>query len=141
MQDGRVEGSELIICKNTKIATNFQRTIHKSILDPTKKTHAPCPRAKEKSKQDGKRGTIAFKIKPHTHQRCLEGINKTLCALGRKERSSDSHKRLNQNCLWVFECLLLRHESTVGCLGDRASATEVLGGTTCGRSPLEGGHH
>ena len=28
------------------------------------------PRAKEKPQQDGRRGEIAFRIKPHTHQRC-----------------------------------------------------------------------
>ena len=37
----------------------------------------PCPRAKEKPQQDGRRGEIAFRLKPHTHQRRLEGSNKT----------------------------------------------------------------
>ena len=43
---------------------------------------SPCPRAKEKPQQDGRRGKITFRIKPHTHQRCLEGTNKTLCTPG-----------------------------------------------------------
>ena len=42
----------------------------------------PTSKAKEKPKQDGRRGKIAFRIKPLTHQRCSEGSNKTLCAPG-----------------------------------------------------------
>ena len=33
-------------------------------------------------KQDGRRGKITFRIKPHTSQKCLEGSNKTLCTAG-----------------------------------------------------------
>ena len=51
------------------------------MLDPTKKD-TPSLRAKEKCQQDGWRGEIAFRIKPHTHQRCSEGSNKTLSAPG-----------------------------------------------------------
>ena len=36
-----------------------------------------------------RRGTITFKIKPHTCQRCLEGTNKTLWSPGPSERCSD----------------------------------------------------
>ena len=42
------------------------------------KKYTPCPRAKEKPKKDGRRGKIAFRIKPHTFQRCSECSNKTL---------------------------------------------------------------
>ena len=66
-------------------------------IPPNKDT--PCPRAKEKPKQDGRRGAIAFRIKPHTCQRHSEGANKTLCTLGPMERSTDPYKRLNQTCL------------------------------------------
>ena len=48
---------------------------------PTKK-YTPCPRAKEKPQQDGRRGQIAFRIKPHTCQRHLAVSNKTLCTPG-----------------------------------------------------------
>ena len=51
------------------------------MLDPTKK-YTPRPRAKEKPQQDSRRGKIVFRIKLHTHQRCLEGSNKTLYAPG-----------------------------------------------------------
>ena len=46
------------------------------MLDPTKKKIPPP------LQEDGRRGEIAFRIKLHTHQRCLEGSNKTLCTLG-----------------------------------------------------------
>ena len=42
------------------------------------KRDTPQPKTKEKLPQDGRRGTITFKIKSHTRQRCLEGANKTL---------------------------------------------------------------
>ena len=42
----------------------------------------PDPKAKEKAQQDGRRGEITFRIKPHIHQRPSEGSNKTLCAAG-----------------------------------------------------------
>ena len=47
-------------------------------IPPKKDT--PHPRAKEKPQQDGRRGEIAFRIKPHACQRCSEGSNPTLCA-------------------------------------------------------------
>ena len=49
-------------------------------IPPKKDTSHPS--AKEKPQQDSRRGEITFRIKPHTHQRCLEGSNKTLCAPG-----------------------------------------------------------
>ena len=49
------------------------------------KNDAPSPRAKEKPQKDSKNGKIVFRIKPYTHQRCLEGSNKTLCAPGHRD--------------------------------------------------------
>ena len=66
--------------------------------NPPKK-ETPCPRAKETLQQDGRSSALMFKIKPHTCQRCSEDTNKTLCAPGPRERSSDPHKRLSQTCL------------------------------------------
>ena len=37
--------------------------------------------AQEKPQQDGRRSKFAFRIKPHSCQRCSEGSNK-LCTLG-----------------------------------------------------------
>ena len=51
------------------------------MLDPTKKRYATS-KGKREAQQDGRKGEIAFRLKPHTCQRCLEGSNKTLCAPG-----------------------------------------------------------
>ena len=48
----------------------------------TPKKDTPCPSAKEKPQQEGRRGKIVFRIKPHNCQRCLDGSNKTLCTPG-----------------------------------------------------------
>ena len=40
---------------------------------------------KGEAPQDDRRGTIMFRIKPHTRQIHLEGSNKTLCAPGPKD--------------------------------------------------------
>ena len=57
-------------------------------MEPTK-GDSPQPKAKEKPQHDGRRGAVTFKIKPHTHQRLLEGTDKTLCARAPRERSGD----------------------------------------------------
>ena len=80
-----------------------------------------CPRAKEKPQQDGRRGTIVFKIKSQTCQRCSEDTNKTLCVPQVREGTSDPYKRLSQTCLGVFECLLWGHRSAVTCHQGRGS--------------------
>ena len=48
------------------------------MLDPSKKRY---PTSKGKG-EDSWRGEVTFRIKPYTWQRCLEGSNKVLCALG-----------------------------------------------------------
>ena len=70
------------------------------------KKDTPCPRAKEKPQQDGRRGKIAFRIKPHNRQRVSEGSNKTLCAPGPRDPPetepdlplSVSCRRMGQQC-------------------------------------------
>ena len=71
----------------------------------------PCPRAKEKSQQDGRRGKIVFRIKPHSCQRCSEGSNKS-CV----HKDPETSQRLSRT---VFECLLRRYGSPVDCHRDR----------------------
>ena len=51
------------------------------MLDPIIKIY-PMSRGKGEPQQVGGGGEIAFGIKPHAFQRCLEGSNKTLCAPG-----------------------------------------------------------
>jgi len=58
------------------------------MLDLTKKD-TPCPMAKEENQQNGRRGEIIFRIKPHTQEICLEGSNKTLCAPGLGDPTRD----------------------------------------------------
>ena len=67
---------------------------------PSKKV-TPFPRANEKPQKDGRRGKIACRLKPHTHQRHLEGSNKTLCAPGPQdpaEKEPDLCLHLLQRC-------------------------------------------
>ena len=54
----------------------------------------PCPRAKEKPQKDGRRGEIAFRIKPHTCQRLSEGSN-IRCV----HQDPETTYRLRQNCV------------------------------------------
>ena len=83
VQDGRVEGCACIFsCENSKITTHCcWTTVDRRCWIPPERDTL-CPRAKKKPQQDGRRGEITFRIKPHTHQRCLEGTNKTLCTPG-----------------------------------------------------------
>ena len=83
-----------------------------------KKKDTLCPRTK-----DGRMGNIMFRIKPHTHQKCSEGPNKTLCA----PVPRDPPQRLSQTCLWVFECFLWRNRSVVACCGDKGSGCSIPG--------------
>ena len=75
-----------------------------------------------------------FRIKPHTHQRCLEGSNKTLCIPGPRD-PTETEPDL---------CLRVSCEGA----GQQGPVTEAgalhvadLGPTVCGISPLGGGPH
>ena len=63
-------------------------------IPPEKDT--PPPRVKEKPQQDGRRGKIEFRIKPHICQRCSEGSNKPYV-----HQDPETPQRLSQNCVWV----------------------------------------
>jgi len=100
------------------------------MLDPTKKKDIPCPRAKEKPKQDGRRGKITFRIKPQARQRHSEGSNKTLCAPGHRGPTET-----DQTCFWVFECLLRGHRSAVACHTNRGSGCSRPGSCSVWHKP------
>ena len=53
-------------------------------------------RDKGEDQQDGRRGKITFRIKPHSHQRCSEGSNKP-CV----HQDTGIPQSLRQNCLSV----------------------------------------
>ena len=97
---------------------------------PPKKKDTPCPRAKEKPQQDGRRGKITFRIKPHNHQRSSECAKP--CA------HQESSQGLSQTCLWVFEHLLWRYRSAMACCRGRDSGCSRPG---CDISPLGGSCH
>ena len=103
-------------------------------IPPKKDT--PNPRAKENPQKDDRRGKITFRIKFHTHQRYLEGSNKTLCA----PEPRDSI----ENVPGLFECLSVSCGGTGQqwpVAGARALHAADLGHTACGISPPGEGHH
>ena len=58
-------------------------------------------RAKEKPQQDGRRGEITFRTKPHTHQRRSQGTNKILCTPGPRpytDWTRPAHECLSVSC-------------------------------------------
>ena len=124
----------IFFCKNYKIATKQWTTIDREMLDPIKKR---CLRAKEKPQQDGKRGEIVFRIKPHTCQRWLEGSNKTLCAPGPRYHTKD-WARPTLECLSVF-CSGMGQQWLAA--GTETLASADQGGMACDVSPLGGGCH
>ena len=80
-------------------------------IPPKKDT--PRPRAKVNLQQDGRRGKIAFRIKPHARQRPLEGSNKP-CV----HQDTEAPQRLTRP---AFKCL------SVSCkgMGQKWPATEA----------------
>ena len=92
------------------------------------KNDTPHSRATEKPQQDGRRGKIIFRIKPYSHQRHLEGSNKTLCIPGPRD-PTETEPDLCLSLLW-------RHESSVACLRGEGSGCSYLGHTACDISPL-----
>ena len=81
-QNGGVEGYALFSCENSKIVAHCPSAGKCQILS---KIDTPYPRAKEKPEQDGRKGKIMFRIKPHTCQRCSEGSGRTLCSPGPRD--------------------------------------------------------
>ena len=94
------------------------------------KKDTTCQGAKRKPQQDGRRGEITFRIKPHTLQRLCKGSNKP-CA----HQDPEIHRDWDRT---VFECLLQRYGSAVDCCWGRGSGCSRPG---YGISPLGGGHH
>ena len=89
------------------------------------------PRTKEKTQQNCSKDKIAFIIKPHTCQRCSEDTQTKPCV----HQDPETTQRLSQTCLWVFECLLQRHGSTVACHRDIASGCSRPGTSSLWHKP------
>ena len=100
-QDGRVEGCVFIFsCENSKITTHCWTTIDRRMLHPTKK-RCPTSKGKEKPQKEGRRGEITFRLKPHIHQWCSKGSDKTMSAPGSRD---PPRQRLSQTYVWVYYC-------------------------------------
>ena len=95
------------------------------------KKDIPHPSAKEKPQQNGRRGEIVSRIKPHTHRDAWRAQTKPCM-------HQETPQRLSQICLGVFECLLQRYGSAVACHRGRGSGCSRPG---YGISPLGGGQH
>ena len=63
------------------------------MVNPTKKKDTPHPREKEKSQQDGRRGEIEFRIKPHIRQNALRAHTNLV------HQDTETPQRLSQNCV------------------------------------------
>ena len=130
-QDGGIEGCALTFSwENSKITTCCWTTIDRRMLDPINKRY-PMSKNKGEAPETIGEMKLHWKSDPLTHQRSLEGSNKTLCA---PWDSTETEPDL----FWVFECLLWRYGSTVAWCRGRSSGWSRSG---CGISPLGGGHH
>ena len=95
VQDGGVERRALNLSYgNFKITTCCWKTVDKRMLEHTKKRY-PAYKGEGEPQQDDRRGEIAFRIKPYTSRRFLEGTNKP-CA----HQDPETSQRLN-NCVWM----------------------------------------
>ena len=87
--------------------------------------------------EDGRRGEIAFRIKPYTHQRCQEGSNKTLCTPGPRDPTETEPDLTLSVCTSPVEV-----QVSSDLLQGRDSGCSRPGShRACGMSPLGGGHH
>lgn len=124
----RVDTMPLISCKNTKKAKSCWTTIDRRMLEPTKKDTLH-PRAKEKPQQMV-RGAIAFKIRPHIRQRCLEGTDKPCVHQGGGKRADPvgDWDRHDFDCL-RGSCRGMSQQWPA--MGTKTLATAILEGTVC----------
>ena len=81
--------------RTPKLQLTAEQPLTGECWTPPKKD-TPRPRAKEKPQQDGRRGKIAFRIKPHNRQRRSEGSNKPYM-----HQDPETPQRLSQNCVQV----------------------------------------
>ena len=83
-----VEWKDISSMRTPKLRLTAEQPLIGECWVPPKKD-TPCSKVKERPPQDGRRGEIAFRIKPQTHQRHLEGSNKTLCAWAPRDPARD----------------------------------------------------
>ena len=128
-QDGGVEVRALIFCcKNSKIKTHCWITIDRRMLDLTKKK---IPHLQGQRRNPSKTSVV---VKSHLESNPIP-TSDAWRAQTKLAVHQETPQRLNQTCLWVFECLLWRY----GCQQwSRHSGCSKPG---CGISPLGGACH
>ena len=113
-QDGRVEGCAFSSSVRTpKLQLTAEQPSTEECWIPPKKD-TPCSRAKKKSQQDSRRGNWHLESNRIPARDAQRGQTKP-CA------HQEMPQRLNQTCLWMFECLLRRYKSVVVCRRGRGS--------------------
>ena len=129
-RDGRVDRCSFSPARipNLKLAAE-QLSTGERWIPPEKDT--PPSRKKEKPHQDGRRGETEFRIKSQTHQRRLEGSNKTLWAPGPRDPIETETE------LYLSDSTGQQWPAT----GARSLGAADLGHTAYGISPLGGGRH
>ena len=135
-QDGKAEEHALISPVRTpKLQLAAEQPSTKECSTPPK-TYTPYPKAKRKPQQDGRRGEITFRIKPHMHQRCSEVSNKALCAPGpRGPTEIEPDLPLS---VWISPA---EARVSSGLLQGRGSGCCRPGSYSGWHSPLGGGRH
>ena len=76
----------------------YSWVIAKGILLLVFNRDTPHPVAKEQPQQDGRRGKFAFRIKPHSRQRCSEGSSKACVHLDPGPSESETELCLSVSC-------------------------------------------
>ena len=114
-QDGRVEGCAFSSSVRTpKLQLTAEQPSTEECWVPPKKD-TPCSRAKKKPQQDSGRGNWHLESNRIPARDAQRGQTKP-CA------HQEMPQRLNQTCLWMFECLFLwRYSSAVVCHRGRGS--------------------
>ena len=94
--------------RTPKVQLTTEEPLTEECRIPPKKD-IPHPSAKEKHHQDCTREEIAFRIKPQTCQRCLEGSNKILCTPGPRD-PTETEPDLYLSLLWKYEPAVACHK-------------------------------
>ena len=123
------------VCSSSARTPKLQLTAEQPLtgdcwIPPKKDTLHPT--AKEKAQQDGRKGGVAFRIKPHISQTHSEGSNKTLCTPGPRDPTETARPAFD---CWSVSCGGMGQQQPA--VGTGALAAADLGGTVCSISPLE----
>ena len=74
--------TETLVSPETRV---FSLNNHRQENVGSHQKRIPRVQGQRRPQQDGRRGKIMFRIKPHTYQRCLKCSNETLCTPGPRD--------------------------------------------------------